>query len=97
MPSRVSWHLYVLQIDFGEIGKSRAEVMSMLMQKGVGSQVHYIPVHTQPYYRDRYGYGSGDCPIAESYYKKCLSLPLFPAMTDFDVNQVISAVKEIVR
>jgi dTDP-4-amino-4,6-dideoxygalactose transaminase len=97
MPSRVSWHLYVLQIDFQKIGRSRAEVMSMLMKKGVGSQVHYIPVHTQPYYRNKYGYGLGDCPIAESYYKKCLSLPLFPAMTDADVNQVISAVKEIVR
>jgi UDP-4-amino-4,6-dideoxy-N-acetyl-beta-L-altrosamine transaminase len=87
------FHLYVVQIDFPKIGKKRNEVMKELFENGVGSQVHYIPVHTQPWYRKKFGYKSGDCPIAESYYQKCLSLPLFPAMTDHDIQNVITAVR----
>jgi perosamine synthetase len=61
----------------------------------VGTQVHYIPVHLQPYYRERRGYGPGKCPAAEAYYAKSLSLPLYPAMTDAEVERVISAVREV--
>lgn len=89
------FHLYVLQIDFDRIGKPRVEVMKELAAKGVGTQVHYIPVHTQPWYNKVFGYESGDYPIAEAYYEKCLSLPLYPAMSNEDVNTVINAVKEI--
>jgi dTDP-4-amino-4,6-dideoxygalactose transaminase len=92
-PSRVAWHLYVLQFDFPKIGKTRAQVMKQLLDVGVGTQVHYIPVHMQPYYRKKYGYGAGNCPVAEAYYEKCLSLPLFPAMTDREVNLVIDEAK----
>jgi dTDP-4-amino-4,6-dideoxygalactose transaminase len=94
-PSRTVWHLYVVQINFTKIGKTRAQVMAQLLEAGIGTQVHYIPVHTQPYYREKYGYGAGDCPIAEAYYEKCLSLPLFPAMTDENIEQVIQAMKEL--
>ena len=66
--------------------------MMELAQKGVGSQVHYIPVHLQPYFSKKYGYGPGKCPVAETYYGKCLSLPLYPAMSDADVEQIITAV-----
>ena len=92
-PSRIAWHLYVVQMDFPAIGKTRAQVMAELMDERVGSQVHYIPVHTQPYYQNKYGYAAGDCPVSEAYYEKCLSLPLFPAMSDGDVDAVIQAVK----
>lgn len=92
-PSRVAWHLYVVQINFSRIGKSRAQVMDELRKLGVGTQVHYIPVHTQPYYQNKYGYGWGDCPVTESYYERCLSLPLYPSMNDEDVGRVISAVR----
>lgn len=95
-PSRTAWHLYAVQIDFPKIGKTRAQVMKQLLEAGVGTQVHYIPVHTQPYYREKYGCGPGDCPVAEAYYERCLSLPLFPAMTGDEVERVIEAVKEIV-
>lgn len=95
-PSLIAWHLYVLQIDFNSLGRSRAQVMAELRRHGVGTQVHYIPVHLQPYYRRKYGYGPGKCPNAEAYYQRCLSLPLFPAMTDEDVQRVVDSVKEVV-
>lgn len=88
---RISWHLYTLLIDFDKIGKSRTQVMAELRDKGVGSQVLYIPVHIQPHYRGTYGYGHGKCPAAENYYRSCLSLPLFPSMKNRDVVQVIEA------
>lgn len=92
-----SWHLYVLQIDFECIGKTRTEVMLQLRTHGIGSQVHYIPVHLQPYYRQTYGYAPGKCRIAEEYYTRCLSLPLFSGMSDDDVKAVIKAVKVTLR
>lgn len=92
MPSRVAWHLYVVQIDFQAIGKTRAQVMAELMDKGVGTQVHYIPVHTQPYYQNKYGYEFGDFPVSKAYYEKCLSFPLFPSLRNGDVKKVVDAV-----
>lgn len=91
-----SWHLYVTQIDFTALGRTRADTMMALRDAGVGTQVHYIPVHLQPWYRRTYGYAPGKCPIAEAYYQRALSLPLFPAMTDADVAQVIGAVQSLV-
>jgi len=86
------WHLFVVLIDFAAIGRSRADVMAGLRSRGVGSQVHYIPVPWQPYYRRRYGEIA--VPGAASYYARCLSLPLFPAMTDQDVDTVVAALGE---
>lgn len=90
-----SWHLYTVQIDFAALGRSRTEVMAALRAAGVGTQVLYIPVYLQPWYRRTYGYRAGKCAVAESYYARALSLPLFPAMTDADVEQVISAVRAL--
>ena len=67
---------------------------SALKQRGIGSQVHYIPVHRQPYYRDRYGALS--LPGADAYYRRTLSLPLFQSMTDADVRRVAAALAELV-
>ena len=91
----ISWHLYTVQIDFEALGQTRTQVMTRLRQRGVGTQVHYIPVYLQPWYRQTYGYRPGMCPVAESYYRRALSLPLFPAMTDPDVERVIDGVKEV--
>lgn len=93
--NRTAYHLYVVLMDFTRLGMSRAEVMAVLKDNGIGTQVHYIPVHTQPYYRKTYGTRVGDHPIAERYYEQCLSLPLFPAMMDEDVERVISAVVQL--
>ena len=90
-----SWHLYTVQIDFAAIGRARTQVMAELRKAGVGTQVLYIPVHLQPWYRRTFGYGPGKCPVAETFYERALSLPLYPAITDADVDVVIAAVRAL--
>lgn len=87
------WHLYAVLIDFKAVDKTRAEVMTALREAGVGTQVHYIPVHLQPYYRNRYG--DIDLPGARQYYERTLSLPLFPTMADSDVERVAAALGRV--
>jgi dTDP-4-amino-4,6-dideoxygalactose transaminase len=82
-------HLYVALIDFEAAGVSRPELIARLRAKGIGSQVHYIPVHRQPYYVERYG--DLTLPGAEAWYARCLSLPLFPGMDDEDPQRVADA------
>ena len=86
-----AWHLYVVLIDFAATATSRRRVMEALRAEGIGSQVHYIPVHLQPYYRRRYG--ARALPGAMRYYERCLSLPLFPAMADGDIDRVVCALE----
>lgn len=92
-----AFHLYVIQIDFEKIGKSRKQVIKELDKKGIGTQVHYIPVYTQPYYKKVFGNKEKDFPVTEKYYENCLSLPLYPKMTDNEVNYVIKEVKNVIR
>ena len=87
-------HLYVVLIDFDAIGRSRAGVMRRLRDAGIGTQVHYLPVHRQPYYRARYG--NLYLPGADAYYARALSLPLFPAMADSDVDRVVDALAAVI-
>ena len=87
MPGNPVWHLYIVLIDFASAGMDRAELMNKMGEAGIGSQVHYIPVHSQPYYRERYG--ACDLPGADNYYARCLSLPLFAGMEDEDVGRVV--------
>lgn len=89
----ISWHLYTPLFDFEALGQSRARVMARLREQGIGTQVLYIPVHLQPWYRKTYGYGPGKCPRAEAYYRQALSLPLHPSMGEAEVARVISAVR----
>lgn len=91
---RPAWHLYVVLIDFAALQLTRAQIMTQLRALGVGTQVHYLPVHRQPYYRKRYG--SLSLPGADAYYEKALSLPLFASMTDDDVETVVAAVKQVI-
>lgn len=92
-----NFHLYVLLFDFQKMQMSRAEFMRRLKTKGIQTQVHYIPVHLQPFFRSHYGTKPGDCPNAEAYYKKCLSIPLFPAMTHDDVGRVREEIQRILQ
>ncbi len=92
-----SYHLYVVKIDFNKIGKSRAEVINSLKDKGIGTQVHYIPVPMQPYYQDKYGYKLGDFPVALEYYAKTLSLPLYPSITDEEIDYVITNIVSLYK
>ncbi len=91
----ISWHLYTVRLRFEKIKKSRSHVMAELKDKGVGTQVLYIPVHLQPWYRATFGYGSGKCPVAEGIYPHLLSLPLYSGMDDDSVSQVITAIKSL--
>ena len=85
--SHPAWHLAVALIDFVALGISRATVMTALRERGIGSQVHYQPVPWQPYYQQRYG--PADFPGASAYYGQILSLPLYPSMTEADVDRVV--------
>ena len=91
---RTGWHLYVVFINFDVLTIDRSELMSQLTERGIGTQVHYVPLHQQPYYRERYG--STTLAGAESYYERCLSLPLFPSMLDQDVERVVNALRDII-
>ena len=88
-----AWHLYISLIDFDAAGISRSLLMRQLHDRGIGTQVHYIPVHHQPYYRGLYGETS--LPGADAYYSRCLSLPLHPGMENRDVERVADALSDI--
>jgi len=90
--SQPALHLMTVLIDFAAAETTRRQVVERLRAHGIGSQVHYIPVHRQPYYRNRYG--ALDLPGAEAWYDRCLSLPLFPAMQDADVRRTADALAE---
>ena len=89
-----AWHLYAVRIDFEKAGISRGALMEKLKEQGIGTQVHYIPVHTQPYYQRLYG--DQPLPGAEKYHAQTLSLPLFPAMTKEDVYKVTQCLKNLI-
>jgi|YNPBryBLVA2012_1023415.scaffolds.fasta_scaffold06469_2 perosamine synthetase len=90
-----AFHLYVLLVDFDRLDASRAQVMDALRREGVCTQVHYLPVYLHPFYRKRFGYKPGECPVSEEYYRLALSLPLFPGMNEDDIKQVVRAVRKV--
>lgn len=85
-PSGHAYHLYVIEVS------NRLELYDRLREDNIFTQVHYIPAHLMPYYRSL-GWKEGDCPIAEQYYQRCLSLPLFPSLSDEELRYVIEKVK----
>jgi UDP-4-amino-4,6-dideoxy-N-acetyl-beta-L-altrosamine transaminase len=85
-----AWHLYVIRLQLDRIGKSRRQVFDGLRGRGIGVNVHYIPVHMQPYYR-RFGFAQGDFPEAERYYEEAISLPLFYGLTEAMQDEVVAA------
>lgn len=92
-----AYHLYVVRIPFGMGIPSRAEVMRALAATGVGSQVHYIPLYRQPYYRALYNLSPDQFPNAEAYYSQCLSLPMFPKMSDAHVEAIVDALANVLN
>jgi UDP-4-amino-4,6-dideoxy-N-acetyl-beta-L-altrosamine transaminase len=88
-----AWHLYIVLIDFKACETTRAAVMAALRDRSIGSQVHYIPVHRQPYYRQRYPALS--LTGSDAYYARTLSLPLYPGMSDTDVQRVVTSLDEV--
>ena len=92
-----NFHIYVLLFDFEKMNIARAQFMSKLKVQDIQTQVHYIPVHLQPYYMDKFGYKAGDYPAAEGYYSKTLSLPLYSKMSDAEVKKVIDCIVSEIR
>jgi perosamine synthetase len=84
-----AYHLYVVSVDFDKIGKTRKEIFEKLHNKGIGVNVHYIPVHLHPFYKAKLGTKEGDCPIAEMMYERILSLPIYPHMIKNQIDEVI--------
>jgi perosamine synthetase len=91
-----AYHLYVVRLDLEALRAGRSEIFRALRAENIGVNVHYVPVHLHPYYRQTQGTHPGMCPVAESAYEGLLSLPMFPAMSDADVDDVIEAVEKVV-
>ena len=89
-----AWHLYVVRVQTSRITLSHRQVFEGLRAAGIGVNVHYIPVHLQPYYRDL-GFAQGDFPQAEAYYAEAISLPMYPLMTDKQQNQVVEQLRRL--
>lgn len=92
-----AWHLYVLRLNLEEISITRSEMIEKLRERGIGTSVHFIPLHMHPYYRNAYGYVAEDFPVASKQYQRYISLPIFPGMTSTQVDYVIENVLEIIK
>jgi dTDP-4-amino-4,6-dideoxygalactose transaminase len=89
-----SWHIYPVWIDRDVYGLDRDRLVERLFERNIGTSVHFIPLHLQPFYQENYGTREGDFPVAEKIYHGILSLPLFPAMEETDADDVIAALKD---
>jgi perosamine synthetase len=96
-PNRIhSWHLYVIRLKLNRLKIDRARFITELTQRGVGTSVHWLPLHMHPYYRETYGYAPEDLPVACSLYPEIITLPIYPDMTGEDVSYVCGAIKDII-
>lgn len=91
-----AYHLYVIRLDLSGLAADRAELFAALRAEGIGVNVHYIPVHLHPFYRQRFGTEAGLCPVAEAVYEEIISLPIFPQMSERDVTDVVAALAKVV-
>ena len=89
-----AWHLYIVRLDLDRVKKSKQEIFAGMKEHGVMLNLHYIPVHLQPYYRDL-GFGDGDFPVSEQYYREALSLPLYYDLTDAQQDAIIAALRDV--
>jgi dTDP-4-amino-4,6-dideoxygalactose transaminase len=95
--NRSAWHIYPLRFDLAKFKVGRTSIFRALRAENIHVNVHYVPVHLHPYYRTKFGFRGGEYPVAESNYERLITLPLFPTMTDQDVEDVLSAVNKICR
>ena len=89
-----SWHIYIVRLDFARIGKPKEQIFSEMKKRGVVLNLHYIPVHLQPYYEEL-GFAKGDFPQSEAYYEEALTLPLYYDLTDAQQDQIVHALKDV--
>jgi dTDP-4-amino-4,6-dideoxygalactose transaminase len=91
-----AYHLYMIQLKLEKLKVGRKKIFDALRAENIGVHVHYIPVHLQPYYQKNFDFKKGDYPIAEDFYERAITLPLYPKMSAGDVNDVINAVKKVI-
>ena len=94
---RHAWHLYAIRIRPEMLRVDRARFIERLTERGIGTSVHFIPLYRHPYYRDNYSFRPQDFPVTERVYETIVSLPLYPAMTEADVDRVVEAVRDVAR
>lgn len=92
-----AYHLYMIRLDLDQLKVDRARVFTALLAEGIGVNLHYIPVHLHPFYRERFSTGPGLCPVAEAAYERLITLSIFPRMSDGDVEDVIAAVRRVME
>lgn len=92
-----AWHLYVIQLDLDRLRIGRNEFIEQLVEENIGCSVHFIPLHLHPYYRNTWGYRPEDLPVANAAFQRIVSLPLYPKMTESDVQRVISVVRDVTQ
>jgi perosamine synthetase len=90
-----AWHLYVILVQSSALRIHRDRVIEELRQRGIGTSVHFIPLHLHPYYQRMWGYRPGEFPVAEAYFDRCISLPIYPSLTDEDLDRVIEALHDV--
>jgi perosamine synthetase len=90
-----AWHLYVIRLALGGLRIDRGQVIDGLKELGIGTSVHFIPLHLHPYYRRQWGYRPEDCPVATAEYERVISLPLWPGMSGDDIDRVVSGLEAI--
>ena len=88
-----SWHLYVMRLKLDKINKTHQQVFEEMRRDGIGVNLHYIPIHTQPYYQ-KLGFKLGDFPNTETYYQEAISIPIYYALTQNEQDQVVMAIKQ---
>jgi dTDP-4-amino-4,6-dideoxygalactose transaminase len=95
-PDRISaWHLYVIKLNLEAVSIDRARFIEELKMRGVGASVHFIPLHRHPFYRDTFGYMTKDFPVAEKLYERSVSLPIYPGMSEKEVEYVIESIGDV--
>src|SRR5207247_9274304 len=92
-----AWHLFVIQLEPERLTIDRDTFVRRLIAMNIGVPVHFIPLHLHPYYRDRYGCTCADFPNASAAFRRIVSLPLYPKLTDADVEDVVAAVRALVE
>jgi dTDP-4-amino-4,6-dideoxygalactose transaminase len=83
-----AYTFYTVRVDFARFGKTRRVVMEGLLERGIATAVHYVPLHLHPYYQQRFGFVEGQFPVAEQYYDEALTLPMYPGLTPAEVEHI---------
>ena len=94
--SEHAWHLFIVRLKSDSLGIDRNGFIEQLKEAGVGTSVHFIPLHRHPFYQRRYGYGPSGFPHAEDAFSRCLSLPIYPDLNESQVDRIVDAIQQIV-